>query len=172
MPSTLKLVRLSAGPSTSVSLASRLPLMGVSSGVVATSATATGASSTAITLRLTVAGSETAPLLSVTVNTMPALPEKSGAGLNSSPAACAGVSVWPASTGVMPSASSKLLPGGTLTMVTPAMLPSTSWPVSEIGKTASSCPLTLAGVATGASFTAVRPMFVVPLDVPPPLVTV
>ena len=145
-----RLVRVNEATLPSTSLPSSDTGSGVSSGPLAAAGAATGASLTLITLIVTVAGSDARPSLSVTKKVMPVSPLKLAEGCSSRPAACCGVSVWPATTTVVPSASSSVLPGGIDVTVTLATLPSPSLPVSGTGRVLSSSPLTVPSSATGA----------------------
>ena len=146
---------VSASPSGSRSLPSTLPLAGVSSAVVALSLTATGGwladgGLVSTTFSDTVAPFDVAPWLSVTKKVIAAWPTKSIAGLNSRPAAWAGVNVCPALTTVLPSASSSVPPVGTLVRVTLTTLPSLSIPRSATGSVVFSGPLMELSTAEGA----------------------
>ena len=154
VPPTLNEATARRSPSGSLSFVSRLPETGVSSAVLATSARASGASLTGVTAIWNVPVDEVAPPSSVTVKSMCAGPLKSGAGRNSSVSPWAGVSTWPATTGVVPLASSSVPLDGRATTVTPVMTPSRSVPRSEIGRVLSSRPLALPGVATGGALPA------------------
>ena len=123
---------------------------GVSSGPLDAAGAATGGSLTLMTLIVTVAGSDARPSLSVTKKVMPVWPLKLAEGCSSRPEACCGVRVCPASTTVVRSASSSVLPGGIEITVTLATLPSPSVPVSGTGRVVSSLPLTASSSATGA----------------------
>ena len=155
-PPRLNCVTVRPSPSGSLSLPSTLPVAGVSSAVVALSLTPTGAwlvgGGGVVSTRFsdTVALLDVEPWLSVTKNVIAAWPTNSAAGWNSSPAACAGVSVCPALTTVVPSASSSVPPVGMLVTVTLATLPSLSTPRSAIGSVAFSGPLTVPSSADGA----------------------
>ena len=74
MPFTVNCVTPSTALSTSLSLASTLPVSAVSSGVVPLSGAATGASSTGVIVMRNCAGAETAPASSVTVWVMAVAP--------------------------------------------------------------------------------------------------
>ncbi|MFT3956295.1 MAG: hypothetical protein QM722_18510 [Piscinibacter sp.] len=154
LPPNTKLLTVSAGPSTSLSLPSTLPVATLSSASVALSACATGASLTGCTVTTALTGDDTAPSLSVTVKPMLTLPLKFVAGTKTSPAACAGVSVAPAATGVTPSARNSVpLPGSWVT-VTAATVPSASVPPRFTAIGVSSLPLPPEPMeATGASLT-------------------
>ena len=80
--STVTEVTVSTSPSGSVSLVSKLPLIGVSSATGTLSSIATGASGVGVTITLAVAGAEVAPRLSVTTNEILTAPLKLGAGVN------------------------------------------------------------------------------------------
>ena len=116
------------------------------------SATAAGLSLAAVTVIGVVATAEVAPRLSVTVNGMLTVPLKLGAGLNTKPAACSGVSAAPATTGVTPSAryNTPWVAGGKAVTVTFATVPSASVPASLTAIGVSSAPAAGIRVATGA----------------------
>ena len=63
-----------------------------------------GRSATELTVTTSLAGAETLPSLSVTVNGIVTVPLKFSVGLNTSVAACAAVIAVPATTAVTPSA--------------------------------------------------------------------
>ena len=104
MPLMVNCVTVSGLPSTSVSLASTLPVAVVSSVTTTVSSTATGRSLTGFTVMVAVAAGDVAPLLSVTVNGIFTVPLKFAAGINTKPAACTGVNIVVISTGVTPPA--------------------------------------------------------------------
>ena len=139
--------------STSVSFAFTLMLLiGALIGVKAVSGFATGGSLAAVTVIAVVATGEVAPWLSVTVNGILTVPLKFGAGLNTKPAACAGVSAAPAKTGVVPSARYNMpcVAGGKVVTFTEAIVPSMSVPVRLTVIGVSSAPVAGVGVAVGA----------------------
>ena len=132
----------------------------------------TGASLTAVIARLQLPGADTAPLLSVTVKPMVVLPNAFGSGRKTSPAACAAVKVWPTSTGVTPSASSRVPSAGNCVTVTELTVPSTSVPTSATGIVESSAPVPPPFCATGGSFTGSTVIDTTPLASAGPLLTV
>src|SRR6266850_7692238 len=137
----------------SMSVPPRLTAIVVSSLPAAVPGVALGASLTEATLIVSVAGSEVAPSLSVTVKLKLVLPLKLVAGTNFKPAASVGVSAVPATTAVVPSARNSVPLAGKAVTVTDAMVPSMSVPPRLTAIVVSSLPAAVPGVALGASLT-------------------